>query len=122
MSTKVRRIKNLNRKKKKLLKFQNLRRNKNCKAKGALTGKKFSRDPIKGIDLAHRASLKQLTKFNAPLLAQSLGLDVRTINSELIKPFETELEKLYNKQNKIVKKFKGKAIPLSAQREIVNLI
>ena len=39
-----------------------------AKAKGALTGKKFSRDPIKGIDLAHRASLKQLTKFNAPLL------------------------------------------------------
>ena len=84
-------------------------------AKGALTGKKFSRDPIKGIDLAHRASLKQLTKFNAPLLAQSLGLD------ELIKPFETELEKLYSKQNKIVKKFKGREIPISAQREISKL-
>ena len=90
-------------------------------AKGALTGKKFSRDPFKGIDQAHRASLKQLSKFNAPLLAQSLGLDVRTINSELIKPFETELEKLYNKQNKIVERFKGKKIPLSAQKEISAL-
>ena len=90
-------------------------------AKGALTGKKFSRDPFKGIDQAHRASLKQLSKFNAPLLAQSLGLDVRIINSELIKPFETELEKLYNKQNKIVKRFKGKTIPLSAQKEISAL-
>jgi len=89
-----------------------------ARAKGVLTGKKFSRDPIKGIDLAHRASLKQLSKFNAPLLAQSLGLDVRIINSELIKPFETELEKLYNKQNKIVKRFKGKKIPFSAQKEI----
>ena len=92
-----------------------------AKAKGALTGKKFSRDPFKGIDQAHRASLKQLTKFNAPLLAQSLGLDVRVINSELIKPFETELEKLYNKQNKIVKRFKGREIPISAQREISKL-
>ena len=90
-------------------------------AKGALTGKKFSRDPFKGIDQAHRASLKQLSKFNAPLLSQSLGLDVRVINSELIKPFETELEKLYNKQNKIVKRFKGKTIPLSAQKEISAL-
>ena len=90
-------------------------------AKGALTGKKFSRDPFKGIDQAHRASLKQLSKFNAPLLAQSLGLDVRIINSELIKPFEIELEKLYNKQNKIVERFKGKKIPLSAQKEISAL-
>jgi len=90
-------------------------------AKGALTGKKFSRDSFKGIDQAHRASLKQLSKFNAPLLSQSLGLDVRVINSELIKPFETELEKLYNKQNKIVKRFKGKTIPLSAQKEISAL-
>ena len=73
------------------------------------------------IDLAHRASLKQLSKFNAPLLAGSLGLDTKIINSELIKPFEEELDKLYKQQNKIVKKFKGRAIPLSAQKEISAL-
>ncbi len=73
------------------------------------------------IELAHRASLKQLSKFNAPLLAGSLGLDTKIINSELIKPFEKELDKLYKQQNKIVKKFKGRAIPLSAQKEISAL-
>ena len=70
------------------------------------------------IDLAHRASLKQLSKFNAPLLAGSLGLDTKIVNSELIKPFEEELDRLYKKQNKIAKRFKGRAIPLSAQKEI----
>ena len=73
------------------------------------------------IDLAHRASLKQLSKFNAPLLAGSLGLDTKIINSELIKPFEEELDKLYKQQNKIVKRFKGREIPISAQREISKL-
>ena len=73
------------------------------------------------IDLAHRASLKQLSKFNAPLLAGSLGLDTKIVNSELIKPFEKVLDKLYKQQNKIVKKFKGRAIPLSAQKEISAL-
>ena len=86
-------------------------------AKGALTGKKFSRDPFKGIDQAHRASLKQLSKFNAPLLAQSLGLDVRVINSELIKPFETELEKLYNKQNKLLKDLKVRQFLLALKKK-----
>ena len=70
------------------------------------------------IELAHRASLKQLSKFNAPLLAGSLGLDVKIVNSELIQPFEEELDRLYKKQNKIAKRFKGRAIPLSAQKEI----
>ena len=68
------------------------------------------------IELAHRASLKQLSKFNAPLLAGNLGLDTKIVNSELIKPFEEELDRLYKKQNKIAKRFKGRAIPLSAQK------
>ena len=69
-------------------------------------------------ELGHRASLKQLVKLGVDYPLESLGFDTRTVNQELVKPFEKALESIYKKQNEIAAKYKGKVIPKADQLKI----
>ena len=73
----------------------------------------------KGVqELGHRASLRQLAKLGAYYSVGDLGFDTSLMNQELVKPFENKLEALYAQQNKIADKYKNRAIPVAAQKEL----
>ena len=72
-------------------------------------------------ELGHRASLKQLVKLGVDYPVESLGFDTRTVNQELVKPFEKKLESLYKLQNEIADKYKGKVIPKAEQLKLSRL-
>jgi hypothetical protein len=74
------------------------------------------------IDLAHRSSMRQNKRLGTKILSDTLGLDPPEVNRKIIKPLENKLEKLYQKQSKLVKKIKkeGTSSTLRKQLETVN--
>ena len=75
----------------------------------------------KNMDLAHRASLRQMNQLKVPYLAQNLGIDAKAVNQGIVIPFEKKLDALYAQQNKLVKPYKGKTIPKEIQQQISDL-
>ena len=75
----------------------------------------------KNIDLAHRASLRQIRQLGLPYLVQNLGLDPKIVNQELIVPFEKKLENIYAQQNKLIKNLKPGEVPKTIQKQLAAL-
>jgi len=75
----------------------------------------------KNIDLAHRASLRQIRQLGLPYLVQNLGLDPKIVNQELIVPFEKKLENIYAQQNKLIKNLKPGEVPKTVQKQLEAL-
>ena len=73
------------------------------------------------IDLAHRASLRETARQGTKYLATSLGLDQTKINQEVVKPFEKEIGKLYDKRNKLVKDVKPGKVPKAIQLQLEDI-
>jgi len=75
----------------------------------------------KNIDLAHRASLRQVRQVGLPYLVQNLGLDPKIVNQELVIPFEKKLEHIYAEQNKLIKNLKPGEVPKTIQKQLEAL-
>ena len=68
------------------------------------------------LDLAHRASLKQLKDLGVPYLADNLGLDTRKVNQEILPPLEKEANSLHKQRMKLIKGVEPGSVPkLSAK-------
>jgi len=75
----------------------------------------------KNIDLAHRASLRANAALGADYLTTSLGIDRDIVNQQLVKPFETELRKLYKSQKELIKGLTPGKFPNEIQKQISQL-
>jgi len=73
-------------------------------------------------DLAHRLSKKQVDLWKKQFTTTSVGIDDPFINQVLVKPTENQLEKIYRKQAKLIKKVgKARTVPTSIQKSLQDL-
>jgi DNA-binding transcriptional ArsR family regulator len=87
------------------------------KMEGIIRGLKAGED----IDLAHRASLREVDRLGTKYLTTSLGLDQRTINQDVVKPFEKEIGRLYDQRNKLVKNVSPGKVPKNIQLQLEEI-
>ena len=77
----------------------------------------------KNLDLAHRASLKQLKDLGGIYLAENLGLDTRKVNQEILPPLEKEANSLHKQRMKLIKGLESGNVPkdISKKLEAINI-
>jgi hypothetical protein len=76
---------------------------------------------VKGIDLAHKASLRQFKDLGLEYYVDNLGFDKSKVNQELIIPTEQKLESLHKQRMNILKKVKPNKVPKSVQKELEKI-
>ena len=75
----------------------------------------------KGIDLAHKASLRQFKDLGLEYYVDNLGFDKSKVNQELIIPTEQKMESLHKQRMKILKKAKPNEVPKNIQEQLEKI-
>ena len=73
------------------------------------------------LDLAHRASLKQLKDLGVPYLADNLGLDTRKVNQEILPPLEKEANSLHKQRMKLIKGVEPGNVPKEVSKKLDDI-
>jgi len=73
------------------------------------------------LDLAHRASLKQLKDLGVPYLADNLGLDTRKVNQEILPPLEKEANSLHKQRMKLIKGVEPGNVPKEVSKKLEDI-
>tara|TARA_R100000655_G_scaffold33798_1_gene66376 strand:+ start:1277 stop:2977 length:1701 start_codon:yes stop_codon:yes gene_type:complete len=73
------------------------------------------------LDLAHRASLKQLKDLGVPYLADNLGLDTRKVNQEILPPLEKEANSLHKQRMKLIKGVEPGSVPKEVSKKLEDI-
>jgi len=73
------------------------------------------------LDLAHRASLKQLKDLGVPYLADNLGLDTKKVNQEILPPLEKEANSLHKQRMKLIKGVEPGNVPKEVSKKLDDI-